>query len=128
MYPHCNELFLTREKQNSPYLNQGLLECCFFFNSNKKWRKNGDILWFQLFALGGHLFVLCHRTLYMFSYSCHSSSLASILGQQRVNTQPQGQTPPPGPLSWSKTVGSSRSLKQVWLILSKKLYDVHVHI
>nr|XP_022314245.1 nucleolar protein 11-like [Crassostrea virginica] len=71
----------------------------------------------KLFALGGHLFVLCHRTLYMFSYSCHSSSLASILGQQRVNTQPQGQTPPPGPLSWSKTKLSPSSTE------ASKLYS-----
>lgn len=62
----------------------------------------------QLFALHGHLFVLCHRTLHMFSYSCHPSSLSSILGHQRVDIQPQTETPPPGPLSWSKSVGSHK--------------------
>lgn len=60
----------------------------------------------QLFALHGHLFVLCHRTLHMFAYSCHPSSLSSILGHQRVDVKPQTETPPPGPLSWSKSVGS----------------------
>lgn len=67
---------------------------------------DGYVCILQLFALHGHLFVLCHRTLHMFSYSCHPSSLSSILGHQRVDIQPQTETPPPGPLSWSKSVGS----------------------
>lgn len=69
---------------------------------------DGDVCILQLFALHGHLFVLCHRTLHMFSYSCHPSSLSSILGHQRVDVQPQTETPPPGPLSWSKSVGSQK--------------------
>uniref|UniRef100_K1QFP3 Nucleolar protein 11-like protein n=1 Tax=Magallana gigas TaxID=29159 RepID=K1QFP3_MAGGI len=71
----------------------------------------------KLFALHGHLFVLCHRTLHMFSYSCHPSSLSSILGHQRVDVQPQTETPPPGPLSWSKSKTSSSNTE------ANKLYS-----
>lgn len=74
----------------------------------------------QLFALHGHLFVLCHRTLHMFSYSCHPSSLSSILGHQRVDVQPQTETPPPGPLSWSKSVG----FKKKTVFMNNKIHHI----
>ncbi|XP_056018887.1 nucleolar protein 11-like isoform X2 [Ostrea edulis] len=65
----------------------------------------------KLFVLHGHLFMLCHRTLYMYSYSCHPSTLSSILGHQRVNTHLQTEATPPGPMSWSKSKSPSTSSK-----------------
>ncbi|XP_061175659.1 nucleolar protein 11-like [Saccostrea echinata] len=61
----------------------------------------------KLFVLHGHLFVLCHRTLYMYSYSCHPSTLSSILGHQRVDMHIQHDPASPGPLTWSKSKSPS---------------------
>lgn len=82
----------------------------------------------QLFALHGHLFVLCHRTLHMFSYSCHPSSLSSILGHQRVDVQPQTETPPPGPLSWYKSVGSQKRAVFMKNKIMCNIYTIIIYI